>query len=180
MSVMFQCELYFTVKFYLNVIIMTSTFFCCAACVHLFHCTGSHCAAVVCNLMAGSCKMISKQTAKSPSSSSSSSLSLPLSPVISIFHSLFLSILSTLLQLCLPNFHLTHFLSPQSSHTQSKRPPFLLSVHPDICVAGGVYTWAAGCSVHVWLVGEWRCFMSFLLNTHLSQLSEHTKSRKTD
>lgn len=87
------------------------------------------CLAVVCDLMAGSCKMISKQTAKSPSSSS---LSQPLSPVISIFHLLVLSILSTLLQLRLPNFHLTHFLSSQSSHTF---PPFPLSVHPDICVA---------------------------------------------
>lgn len=89
-------------------------------------------AAVVCNLMAGSCKMISKQTAKSPSSSS---LSLPLSAVIYIFNLLSLSSIRPLDSLpALP--------AKLPSHTFPffQSPPFLLSPHPDICVAKSVYT----------------------------------------
>lgn len=91
-------------------------------------------AAVVCNLMAGSCKMISKQTAKSPSSSS---LSLPLSAVIYIFNLLSLS------SLIHPSSRLSSSSACQlPSHTFPffQSPPFLLSPHPDICVAKSVYT----------------------------------------
>lgn len=90
-------------------------------------------AAVVCNLMAGSCKMISKQTAKSPSSSS---LSLPLSAVIYIFNLLSLS------SLIRPLDSLPALPAKLPSHTFPffQSPPFLLSPHPDICVAKSVYT----------------------------------------
>lgn len=108
-------------------------------------------AAVVCNLMAGSCKMISKQTAKSPSSSS---LSLPLSTVIYIFNLLSLfphpSFLSTLFQLSLPNFHLTRSLSFS---------PLFSSVSTSWYLCGKV-------CLHKQLVVHW-FFNFFLVNTAL-------------
>jgi len=130
---------------------------------------------VVCNRTDRNCRIISKQMAKSLPPSA---LSLPPSPVISIFHLLSLlphpSFLLTLLQLCLPNFHLTHFLSQVHTHTF---PPLLLSVHPDICLA----FWAAACAEDFWLFAEWLGSWGydgiFWLNTHLFQLSEHTKSQ---
>lgn len=85
----------------------------CAACVNWFHCTGSHWASnvVVCNLVAGGCKVLSKQTAETFASSSSPPSSLPLSPAISIFHLLFLSILSA---------YLPALLAKPPSHTSSQ------------------------------------------------------------
>lgn len=92
-------------------------------------------AAVVCNLMAGSCKMISKQTAKSPSSHRRYRCLCLLSSTSSIYS---LSLPSSIR----PLDSLPALPAKLPSHTFPffQSPPFLLSPHPDICVAKSVYT----------------------------------------
>lgn len=130
---------------------------------------------VICNATSGSRKVISKQTAKSSSSS--------LSPVISVFHLVSRHPLNTppalpanLHSYTFPVFTVLTHIPPFSSVCTSWH-----LCCQSICICeqlvvqriSGLFVGVQPCSY----VGV---LMSSLLTTHLSQLSEHTKSRETN